>query len=297
MIASEEIAEAGRYGSLGEAGERALVVLAAGASYWLFEENGEWVLYTTEAELPRISKELAEYERDERERPAPVQETPEKFSPLSLIFYAWGLVLFFAITRQDPARWSELGASTTAQILKHGEWYRIITALTLHGDLSHLVGNVAVGIIFAMSLIPLLGTGVTWMLILATGALGNAINVCIYRETWHSAIGASTAVFGALGLLVGCRMQASIHDSRQFRTSARQLVIPLGAGFALVAFLGTGGERTDYLAHLWGFLVGIPLGAAAAASRINQRLAFSIQLFLACAAPSVCVFAWMLAFR
>ncbi len=297
MIDSEEIAEAGRYGSLRDAGERALVVLAAGASYWLFEENGEWVLYTTQDDLPRIILELAAYERDERDRSAPVEEMHSGVSPLSLIFYAWGLAFFFAITCQEPTRWSELGASTTTQILNKGEWYRIVTALTLHGDLSHLVGNIAVGIVFAFSLIPLLGTGVTWMLFLITGALGNAINVCVYHETWHSAIGASTAVFGALGLLVGCRVQATIHDSHQFRTSASELVIPLGSGFALLAFLGTGGERTDYLAHLWGFLVGIPLGAIAAASRINQRLTLPVQLLLACAAPSICIFAWILAFR
>ncbi len=296
MIESDEIAEAGRYGSLREAGERALVVLAAGASYWLFEENGEWVLYTAEADLPRISQELAAYERDERERPVPVEETHGKVSPLSLIFYAWGLAFFFAVTRQDPGRWSELGASTTKKILNKGEWYRVITALTLHGDLSHLVGNIAVGIVFAMSLIPLLGTGVTWVLILTTGALGNAINVWVYRETWHSAIGASTAVFGALGLLVGCRAQAAVRGSNRFRTSAGQLVVPLGAGFALLAFLGTGGERTDYLAHLWGFLVGIPLGALAMITRLNQKLTFPAQLLLACAVPFICVLAWILAF-
>ena len=297
VIESDDIAEAGRYGSLREAGDRALVVLAMGASYWLFEEHGEWVLYTTEIDLPRISRELAAYEEEERNRPLPVEDTPGKVSPLSLILYAWGLGFFFAVTREDPAHWNEQGASTTTEIIGQGEWYRVVTALTLHSDFTHLAGNIAVGIIFAISLIPILGTGVTWFLILLTGALGNTVNAWVYRGAWHSAIGASTAVFGALGLLVGCRLQAAIHENHPFRRPASQLVIPLGAGFALLALLGTGGERTDYLAHLWGFLAGIPLGAIGAAMRIHSRLPPAAQLLLACAVPLICVFAWVLAFR
>jgi rhomboid protease GluP len=297
VIDSEEIAEAGRYGSLSEAGERALVVLAMGSSYWLFEENGEWVLYTTEADLPRISRELAAFEEENHQSPVPAADVLTRVSPLSLILYTWGLALFFAVTRQNPGRWNESGASTNVRILGDGEWYRVITALTLHSDFSHLAGNIVVGIIFAVSLIPLLGTGVTWFLILFTGALGNAINALVYRGSWHSSIGASTAIFGALGLLVGCRVHSAIRDSHEFRRSVNQLVIPIGAGFALLALLGTGGEQTDYMAHLWGFLAGIPIGAFAMAARIHSRLASPIQLLLACSVPVICVFAWMLAFR
>ncbi len=38
--------------------------------------------------------------------------------------------------------------------------------------------------------------------------------------------------------------------------------MPLGAGVALLAMLGSSGERTDFGAHLWGLVVGLIMGAA-----------------------------------
>jgi len=40
-------------------------------------------------------------------------------------------------------------------------------------------------------------------------------------------------------------------------------VLPLGAGVALLAFLGAGEGKAnvDVLGHLWGFAVGLPAGA------------------------------------
>lgn len=298
MTDSDEIAEAGRYDTLHEASEYALVILAAGGSYWLFEDNDDWVLYTTVADLPRMREELAAYERERTVFQGELDEVPVdegKVSPLSLILYGWGLGLFFLVTRADPDRWTTLGAASGSAILEHGEWWRTVTALTLHSDFSHVAGNIAFGILFAVFLIPLLGTGATWFLILASGAAGNAVNAVFYQGSGHTSIGASTAVFGALGLLVGCRIQLALRVDHPFRTLASRLVVPLGAGLALLAFLGTGGQRTDYLAHLWGFLVGLPLGVIAMALRSRDRFATGMQLLLGAAALAVCLFSWLLA--
>jgi hypothetical protein len=40
------------------------------------------------------------------------------------------------------------------------------------------------------------------------------------------------------------------------------------AGVALLAFTGTGGERTDVLAHLLGFMAGVGLGFGLAHARL-----------------------------
>ena len=45
-----------------------------------------------------------------------------------------------------------------------------------------------------------IGGGFAWLLILAGGAVGNLMNV-IVQQPEHTAIGASTSVFAALGLL------------------------------------------------------------------------------------------------
>src|SRR5438034_425376 len=63
-------------------------------------------------------------------------------------------------------------------------------------------------------------------------------------------IGASTAVFGALGALAA------------FPQHRRRAWVPLGAGLALLAFLGTS-KRADLAGHLCGFVAGLLLGAVA----------------------------------
>jgi hypothetical protein len=103
-----------------------------------------------------------------------------------------------------------------------------------------------------------------------SGAAGNALNAWFYRGEAHVSIGASTAVFGALGLLVGAEFFARL--ARAETRSRWQLIVPLGAGFALLAFLGVGEEhrRVDYMAHFWGFTAGLALGAFGTALRVDE---------------------------
>ena len=80
------------------------------------------------------------------------------------------------------------------------------------------------------------------------------------RAPDHTAIGASTAVFAALGIVSAF--------TRQRRWLQRDLrlrrLAPSGAGVLLLAYLGFGGERTDVGAHVAGFAVGLAIGWALA---------------------------------
>ena len=46
-----------------------------------------------------------------------------------------------------------------------GEWWRAVTALTLHGGLSHIAGNLVFGVMFAVLASHSLGVGLTSVLI------------------------------------------------------------------------------------------------------------------------------------
>ncbi len=143
---------------------------------------------------------------------------------------------------------------SSAQHVVNGEWYRCATALLLHADSVHLVGNLVGMAIFATGVCSITGWGVGWLLILAAGISGNLINAYVY-EYGHNSIGASTAVFGALGLLSSYQLLKKIRMSG----SRFQVLLPLGAGLALLAFTGSS-SHTDIMAHLFGFLSGVALG-------------------------------------
>jgi hypothetical protein len=83
---------------------------------------------------------------------------------------------------------------------ERGEWWRVVTALTLHADMLHLLSNLAFGALFGYPAARLFGPGVAWLLILVGGALAYGIDAQLHPPE-HYLLGASTAVFTALGLI------------------------------------------------------------------------------------------------
>jgi rhomboid protease GluP len=95
------------------------------------------------------------------------------------------------------------------------------------------------------------------VLLAATGA--NALNAWV-QSVDHRSIGASTAVFAALGMLVTYTWwRGYLRD-----TPWRGRIAPIVAGLGLLGFTGTGGENTDLGAHLFGFIAGLGTGLAIA---------------------------------
>jgi len=145
-----------------------------------------------------------------------------------------------------------------------------VTALTLHVDFSHLAGNIVFGAFFGLYVGRYLGSGIGWAAILGAGALGNALNVLI-QPGRHLAIGASTSVFAALGLLAAYTWRRGFLRN----TPWRMRIAPIIAGIGLLAFTGTGsgveGDNVDILAHLTGFIAGFGAGAALATVEIPRE--------------------------
>lgn len=287
--------EVGRYPRLAAARDRGLVVAARELPHWIEREGEVWVLRVEDGAAEEVARELAAFEVEERERPVARLVFPvEKLPTLSLYVAAWVLGTFFFLQKALGPAWVERGVAESAAILR-GEWWRTITALTLHADMAHIGANLMTGLLFAAFALPRLGTGVTWLAIVLSGALGNAINAWGYRGEWHGSIGASTACFGALGMLMGAEVFARWREPQT--RSWWQLVLPLGAGLGLLAFLGVGGEGklVDYMAHCWGFVAGAVLGVAAEGWRVKERLGPRMQRGLAWAALGLVAGAWAVA--
>ncbi|MDY7001430.1 MAG: rhomboid family intramembrane serine protease, partial [Thermodesulfobacteriota bacterium] len=160
----------------------------------------------------------------------------------------------------------------------------------LHADAAHFLSNAGIGGILMAFLCQELRSGPGWVLFLLSGALGNLINAAV-KGAPHTSIGASTGVFGAVGVL------SALRAVRDRRLTLRRTFAPIAAGFALLAFLGTGGERTDLGAHVFGFLAGLILGASAGlwvnARGIPSQTANRVLGLMALALP---VLAWVAAF-
>ncbi|MDH5617119.1 MAG: rhomboid family intramembrane serine protease [Gammaproteobacteria bacterium] len=140
-------------------------------------------------------------------------------------------------------------------LIRDGEWWRTITALTLHSGVRHLLGNLVFGVFFGIFAGRLLGSGVAWLAIVVAAALGNTANTLLL-DSAHRSIGASTAVFATLGLLAGYVWRGQLMAQDRWSTRFG----PVIGGLALLMFTGTGDENTDIGAHLLGFICGFGMG-------------------------------------
>lgn len=255
----------GSYVLMEQAFERALVILAMRLACQIEKSpaGDGYLLLADPAEVNRIHDELRMYEQ-EQSVPAPMVVEAIEFEAGALTTALWvlSLCVVFWLQRDHPQIIAQ-GIASSQAIFEHGEWWRPFTALFLHADLMHLLSNIASGVLFGTWVCRALGPWLGWSLILAAGTLGNALNSASRINEPFSSLGASTAVFGALGILTGFAVFQAIRD-RSSPKNFRHL-IPLGGGLVLLSWMGAGSDpRTDVGGHLCGFALGVLLGLMAA---------------------------------
>jgi membrane associated rhomboid family serine protease len=228
------------------------------------EPNGAgWRLLVPEQSLESACRELRLYEEANQGWPPAVpvarrliENTLPTVSVLLLLAVFHNLnLLGISLPERGVVNLHEFGAARADDIM-NGQWWQCVTALTLHADLTHLLGNLTIGGLFIVLLCRELGSGLAWSLLLASGACGNLINAWVQLPV-HRSVGASTAVFGAVGILAATSMVRYRHYLH------RRWFVPVAAGMALLAILGTEGKQTDLGAHLFGFSAGVLFGAIA----------------------------------
>lgn len=242
--------------SRAEARLRALTLEARKIPFRLEGEGEGWRLMVPTEFYNTALEELRRFEAENANWPPPTPPPSPQFDNLLITLSVLGLLgIFHNLTRLDLDLFGlsafdwVLRGNSDAGLVRSGEWWRTITALTLHADGQHLLGNLLIGGGFILMLCRALGSGLGWSLLLASGGLGNLLNAWL-QAPLHRSVGASTAVFGAVGLLAG------IHLLQE----RRRWYLPLASALALLALLGSEGENTDLGAHLFGLAVGIIFG-------------------------------------
>jgi membrane associated rhomboid family serine protease len=226
-----------------------------------------WVLWVNEGDRARAERAIQRYEQENRDWPPREARERPRFgaSPVApLLFLA--LIAFATITgpASGGSAWFARGASIADVVLRAEPW-RAVTALTLHADSAHVLGNAISGSIFGSAVNRRLGAGGGTLAVVASGVLGNVANAVFHGAVGqgsHGSIGASTAVFGAIGVLATTQLLLDRSQPRP-RSGWLQMATPITGGLALLGSLGAS-PTSDLGAHLFGFLAGMALGLAAA---------------------------------
>ncbi len=228
------------------------------------------------------SAELKQYRRENARRVGT--------RPLDLVGDGWpgvaaylaSLLIVFVAARESLFGLDWYGAGMLhARAVTGGELWRTVTALMLHVEFEHLGGNLAFGAFFGWFVGRYLGVGVGWLTVLAAAAVANALGAWLEGPD-HRSLGASTAVFAALGMLVAYTWRRGFWRATPWRAR----VAPIVAGLGLLAFTGTAGENTDVGAHLLGFCAGFG-GGLVLARGLTPAWLRNRRLQAACAAAAV----------
>lgn len=305
----------GRWPTEARADQFSLVLQAVGISSAVvpMDDAGSGYALIVHAEnVDRAREELDKFIRENRGWP-PRAHVP---APMTMglggaFVFAWLMIVAFIAEQQGSWHidWLRIG-SADASLIRGGEWWRAITALSLHGDAVHLSGNLLFGALFGVMLSQSVGSGAAWLIFVVAGSIGNGVNAW-WQPPTHLSIGASTGVFGMLGAQVACdwmrRGRVRLHPLRRWA--------PIIMGIALLAWFGGSGrqldpgnitsglkdvgelQRVDIAAHVFGFCAGLGLGALAASSAPARLLTPRRQSVLAALAIGLVMLAWGMAVR
>ncbi|MBQ4133139.1 MAG: rhomboid family intramembrane serine protease [Desulfovibrionaceae bacterium] len=237
-----------------------LVLSSKNIPFQLVRQRGMTLLFVPPL---RAEQALGEILAFLREPPLKAHSPTKPLTDFRAIFIALSVLSCWHALRmgcwgglgQSPEQWLAQGALNIAELLE-GEWFRLITALTMHADVQHLLGNCIFGGIALCVLAMRVGALNALSLSFYTGAAGNLVAALLRSGASYSSIGASTAMFGTMGIL--CGLSVGLRD----RSGWRGVFFPLAAGLAWLAFLGTEGKRVDILAHITGLVCGGLIGLA-----------------------------------
>ena len=272
--------------------DRALVLTSLKIPYEILSDDIRYMLA-----VPVEVEEKAKYEiwqYDKENQPVPRHKpklVPEFQNPVPGVIGYIVIVCLVAWLAGESVfnrDWVAAGR-VDGQLIRQGEWWRTLTALTLHSGLRHIAGNIGFGAVFGILAGRLFGSGLTWFCVVVASGFANILNTLLLASD-HKSIGASTAVFAALGLIAGFVWRAKLmaQDRWAYRLG------PIVGGIALLAYTGTGGPNTDIGAHLAGFVCGFGFGMLLT---FLPKIPSSRQFQLLCGASAVAILtiAWAVA--
>ncbi|MDX2109526.1 MAG: rhomboid family intramembrane serine protease [Verrucomicrobiota bacterium] len=244
--------------------EHGLIVLAMQLAYWIGHQEGAYHLFVPEADLERIKDQIGRYEKESVGRRRYVFEWREEQFSLKPLFVVCVLLCVFSILQFIFPKIDNAAINDAHAVIRDHEWWRVITALTLHDGIFHLLINCFVFLLYGAIANALFGWG--WMLLFSIlgGAVGNFLTAWTYYPATHYSLGASTAVYAVIGLLCSAMLVARRANGEAFW---KKIVIAIAAAMAGLVITGAASssapENIDHLAHWMGFLSGFTLGLGA----------------------------------
>jgi len=267
-----------------------LVLLSQGIECIIEHLDDGWALLVGPQDFERAIEALQQYEIEN-----PGWRWRQELPWPSIVFHCgalvWCLVLA-AVHWLNTLSGVNLKAVGRMQVdaVLNGAWWRLFTAIMLHGDLGHLMANITFGLVVLGLAMARYGAGCALLAAYLAGAGGNLARAVLHLE--NPSLGASGMVMGGLGLLA-IQSLALRHSNL---IAGKYIVGGILGGFMLFVLVGLD-PHSDVIAHLGGFVCGLILGGALTLVSQKTLLRPALNILAGTALAALIILTWTLACR
>ena len=267
-----------------------LVLLSQGIECMIEHLEDGWALLVGPQDFERAIAALRQYEIENRgwrwrqELPWP-----------SVVFH-WGaliwclvLVAVHWLNTMSGVNLKAVGRMQGDAVL-NGAWWRLFTAIMLHGDLAHLMANMTFGLVVLGLAMARYGPGCALLAAYLAGAGGNLARALLHLQI--PSLGASGMVMGGLGLLA-IQSLALRHSNP---IAGKYIVGGILGGFMLFVLVGLD-PHSDVIAHLGGFVCGLIQGGGLTLVSQKTLLHPALNTLAGTALAALILLTWTLACR
>lgn len=164
---------------------------------------------------------------------------------LNVFMFGWEIAAG-ALSDEDTIM--AAGALARAEVLA-GEWWRLVSAMFLHGGVDHLLGNMIVLYIVGIGCEHALGLSGTAFVYFASGVAGSLLSLTF---STGPSVGASGAIFGVAAALIVVLVR--YRDRYHLRDKRIGVVLGIWAAYQLA--IGFTLPFVDNFAHIGGLAGG-----------------------------------------
>lgn len=180
-----------------------------------------------------------------------VQKLPVITISIAIINILVFLILTMGGMTENAIYMLENGAMYVPYFVENQEYYRIFTSMFLHFGLNHLFNNMVMLFVLGRYVEPVVGKVKFVFIYLVSGLGGSALSMLmeLRSETFAVSVGASGAIFGLTGALLGL----ALLNRGQIAGITKQGILIM---IAISLYNGYVNEGVDNFAHIGGLICG-----------------------------------------
>ena len=190
---------------------------------------------------------------------------------INVIVYLFTALLSGSLIDIDTRVLVKLGALYGPLTIADGQWWRLLTAMFLHGGMTHLLMNMYSLYLIGRGAEQYFSKAAYLSLYLFSGLFGGLVSLYVHPDA--VGVGASGAIFGIFGALAGFFLAHRDRIGTYTKAFMKDFAVVLGLNF----FIGVAIPSVDMSAHIGGLFIGL-IGGYIIAKKPNILWLFDLVM-------------------